>query len=166
MSKTLPEKEKALIEDLKYENQMNNLQPWIKALYKQTEKDPANPGGWSKWSLRPSFKIVTHFPKNSAGAFFIGDGIKAMPLDGGGRQEVLDKLIDTDENKNWEKYGLPLCYPYTSPKTKPTPTTLTEEEKRFVLLCNTVLGSGFTEEEFLGMSEEDKKGLWDRIIGA
>jgi hypothetical protein len=40
--------EETLIEDLKYEKQMDKLEPWIKAIYKQEEKDPTNPSGWSK----------------------------------------------------------------------------------------------------------------------
>jgi hypothetical protein len=42
--------------------------------------------------------------------------------------------------------------------------TLSEEEKRFVLLCNRVLNLGLTEEGFSGMSETDKQELYDRIV--
>ena len=127
MAKTLPEKDKTLIEELKYENQMNNLQPWIKALYKQVEKDPANPGGWSKW---------------------VNPEVWSQDLFG---------LINSDENKDEEtkekeKLVWLLC--------------LSDQEKRFLFLCNTVLGLGLTEEKFLKMSETDKKALRDRIIGA
>ena len=151
MAKTLPEREKKLIEELKYENQMNNLQPWIKALYKQVEKDPTNPSGWSKWSLGSD-----RTPDLETGDY-LQIFFTEAPLDGGGRQRVLNKFINSEENKDQEtKEKERLVYLLL----------LSEQEKRFILLCNTVLGLGLTEGKFLGMSEVDKKNLRDRIIGA
>ena len=130
-----------LIEDLKYEKQMEKLEPWIKAIYKQTEKDPTNPGGWSKWSIRPSKKVEYDF----------GGAEKITYLDGGNRQEYLDGLIKLESNENLKKYLSLIC--------------LTEEEKKFILLCNQVLGLEITGEEFLEMSSIDRQGLYDLING-
>lgn len=142
MAKTSEKEEETLIKDLKYEKQMENLEPWIKALYKQTEKDPNNPNGWSKWSLRPSKKV------DSSGTLFIG-GNRAIALDGGNRQEYLDNLIKLESDKDWEKFGSLLC--------------LTEEEKRFVFLCNQFLGLELTTGEFLRMSSTDRQKLYDQV---
>ena len=133
--------EETLIEDLKYEKQMDKLEPWIKALYKQTEKDPNNSDGWSKWSLRPSKKVEYDFSGTE----------KITYLDGGNRQEYLDGLIKLESNENLKKYLSLIC--------------LTEEEKKFILLCNQVLGLEITGEEFLEMSSIDRQGLYDLING-
>ena len=140
-------------EDLKYEKQMNKLEPWIKALYKQTEKDPNNPSGWSEWSIRPSKKVEYGFQGKE----------KITHLDGGNRQEYLNNLIKLEKNKDWEKFisSLPLIYPLSPP----LPLSLTEEEKRFLLLANQVLGLELTEGEFLRMSSADRQGIYDQING-
>lgn len=164
MAKTTIKEGETLIEDLKYEKQMDNLQPWIKALYKQAEKDPTNPGGWSKWSLRAGTRNIEQELKTPGTPWpltyqVIGVDPTNNDVEGGCRQEYLYNLMNTDENKNYEKFVVPLLYPLTKK------TYLTEEEKRFVLLCNTVLGLEITEEEFLKMSEGDREDLRDRILG-
>jgi hypothetical protein len=60
-------------------------------------------------------------------------------------------LIKLESNENLKKYLSLIC--------------LTEEEKKFILLCKQVLGLEITGEEFLEMSSIDRQGLYDLING-
>ena len=123
------------IEDLTFKNQMDNLEPWIKEIYGQAKKTSSPENAISDWSWKTN-------------------------------KEYYQNMIDTNEEINWGQFDrwegdITIYYP---PKKSKFPT-LFEEEKRFILLCNTVLGLGLTEEEFLGMSLDDRERLWERIIG-
>lgn len=139
------------IEELTYPVQMEKLEPWIKQIYGQAKLTTG--------TFEKPLKADSQY-NNKKEHQPISDWSAKV------NKEYYDNILDLEFD--WGRFNQPT---YGSDDIKPIryppkkPRKLTEEEKRFVLLCNTVLGLELTEEEFLRISSVDKQELYDRVVG-